>query len=117
MSKLLVVSEVFALRHKKSGRYMPPTMGRSARGWSWWEPTQYDPKPNRPRIFFTLRSAQNARSAWAQGAWKTESGGSQDIFGDYDEWVETVPVDPSVPRQLDDLEIVEFTLTETANIK
>jgi hypothetical protein len=108
---------VYTLRHVETGRYMPQVMGRSTRGWSWWEPKEFAVK-NNPRIFYSLRSAQNARSAWAQGPWRMEDlTGSDGYFSAGDEGCEVVPVNPQFPRKLDDLEIVEFQLIEGEALK
>ena len=99
---------LYALRHAATGLCMPALNGA---GYSYWEPTRDDHTNLRPRLFFTLKSAQNARSAWAQGCWKRESGAGNnwECPESYDE---VVINDPPTPRALADLKIVTLELME-----
>ena len=101
------MTTLYALRHKATGFHMP-----QMKGVSWWEPTLDDHRKLKPRLFWTKRSVQNSRSAWARGPWGRENVQSLDWEGVPDGWDETVPMSPMVPRHLDDLEIIELTLAE-----
>lgn len=103
------MSRFFVLRHKATGRVMPAQMSRSWRaGWSYWEPASVDRSDHGhgsvPRLFETLRSAQNARSAWAQGYHRRESGTTYDWEGTPDGYDDHIIEDAG--RKLDDLEIL-----------
>ena len=102
-------SEFFALKHSATGRLMPALMARSGRGgWSYWNPASVDRSEHghgsAPRLFETLRSAQNARSAWAQGYHKREAWSGYDWEGIPDG--EDNHVIEDAGRKLTDLEIV-----------
>jgi len=110
--------ECFALRHRATGKWMPARMFSGASGWSYWEPTTDDkPRDPGPRLFFTLTSARNAASAWAQGYWRrhTETEGSWEE-GYYDVSCPPIPTptaakaSPPVTRSFHDLEIVPMLL-------
>lgn len=103
---------VYALRHTATGMCMPQLKGA---GYSYWEPTLDDHAGLHPRIFFSLQSARNARSAWAQGCWKREQGTSYDWEGTPDGYDEMSVAAPPVPRALLDLEIVKLTLMEATD--
>jgi hypothetical protein len=103
---------VYALRHVATGLCMPQLNGA---GYSYWEPTRDDHSTSHPRLFFTKRSAQNARSSWAQGCWKRDQGVSYDWEGVLDAHDDTYTTDPTVPRALADLELVALKLTEMAS--
>lgn len=101
--------EFFALKHTATGRLMPALMSRSGRGgWSYWNPASVDRSEHghgsAPRLFETLRSAQNARSAWAQGFHKREAWSGYDWEGIHDS--EDNHVIEDAGRKLTDLEIV-----------
>lgn len=107
------MTTLYALRHKATGLCMPQ-LGR--RGHSHWEP-QLDYHDNlKPRLFWSKRSAQNARTMWVNGPWKREAGTSVDWEGNHDSWDETVPVAPLRPRGKDDLELIVFALVELGDI-
>lgn len=104
----------FVLRHVATGRVMPAQMSRSGRGgWSYWNPASADRSEHghgtAPRLFETLRSAQNARSAWAQGYHKRESGTTYDWEGTPDGYDDHLIEDAG--RKLTDLEIVAIELS------
>lgn len=105
----------FVLRHTTTGLVMPAQMSRSGRvicGWSYWNPASPDKYEHGhgpvPRLFPTLRSAQCARSAWAQGYHKRESGTSYDWEGTPDGYDDHIITDAG--RKLTDLEIVPVSL-------
>ncbi|MEY2653414.1 MAG: hypothetical protein RLZZ524_441 [Pseudomonadota bacterium] len=92
---------------------MPARLESSVRGgWSYWDPSTPDSQAahplSPPRLFVTLRSAQNARSAWAQGHHKREAWSGYDWEGVPDGGDTHVVLD--VGRKPDDLEIVPATL-------
>ena len=106
-------SEFFALKHSATGRLMPALMSRSGRcGWSYWNPASVNHSEHghgsAPRLFETLRSAQNARSAWAQGNHKREAWSGYDWEGIPDG--EDNHVIEDAGRKLTDLEIVRVQL-------
>lgn len=105
--------EVFAIRHKPTGAWMPHRMYRtSSRGWSHWNPglpTDYPPHDTNPRIFFTLQSARNALTMWLQGAWKNTQ--TQGTYFDPPEDAGPAPYKPPVERKRDEMEIVTLTLS------
>lgn len=100
---------VYALRHVATGLCMPQLRGA---GYSYWEPTTDDHTHLRPRLFFSIQSARNARSAWAQGCWRLDRGTTYDWEGTPDCWDEMFIDKPPVPRALGDLEIVTLELKE-----
>lgn len=92
---------------------MPAMMARSGRGgWSYWSPSSADSSQHGygtvPRLFETLRSAQNARSAWAQGYHKREAWSGYDWEGIPDG--EDNHIIEDAGRKLTDLEIVRMEL-------
>lgn len=108
--------KVYALRHKATGKFMPVRMYRtSGAGWSFWNPYEtrpgYLPHDQNPRLFFTKKSAQNAKSMWEKGEW-IQRYSRPTLFDPSEE-----PIGPAAkmpaenPRQKDDLEIVEMRLT------
>lgn len=112
------MNTVYAILHKPTGAYMPSRMSRSNRGgWSNWIP---GPAPDgwggcdgydkNPRIFFTLRSAQNALTAWLQGVHKRSQGVSYDWEGTPDDYDDLSIEPPPVPRVRTDMEIVPLQL-------
>jgi len=108
--------QFFILRHTATGRVMPAQMSRSGRGgWSFWNPASPDTNEHGhgpvPRLFPTLRSAQNARGAWAQGEHTRKSGVTYDWEGTPDGYDDHF-IKP-VGRQLADLEIVPAVIEIT----
>lgn len=107
------MGQFFVLRHKATERLMPAQMSRSGRcGWSYWNPASADRSEHGhgsvPRLFETLRSAQNARSAWAQGYHRRESGVTYDWEGTPDGYDNHLVDDAG--RKLTDLEILVVEL-------
>lgn len=113
-TEIRLVFEVFAIRHKPTGRFMPIRMFRtSSRGFSYWEPTEtrpgYLPYDRNPRLFYSRQSAINAITMWSMGQWEN----APTACGPFDEPErELAPMQPDVDRRRDDLEIVEFHLTQ-----
>lgn len=104
--KLLMKAEVYAIRNKHTGLYLPDRQGR---GYSNDEPTS----PARPRLFWKLTSARMALRAWLKGRWLCKKSGGYSIadsFGyEYDEEIKIIPVES---RKAEDMEIVVFSLVE-----
>ncbi len=109
---------VYAIRHIPTQAYMPCRMFRTrSGGWSLWNPGPYvdgwggcDGFDKNPRLFFTLRSAQNALSAWLQGVHTRSTGGSGGFDGD-DYWDEITIETPPVPRVRAEMEIIPLLLS------
>jgi hypothetical protein len=103
--------DVYAIRHKPSGEFMPVRMSRTSRGgWSYWREPGNTPYDATPRLFPTKQGAINALSSWMQGRWVHEyTGGSFECPDDG--YYETVPEEPKSPRVREGMEIVELALT------
>lgn len=95
---------VFAVRQKSTGRYLPAPTGRS--GGSYAEPTALLP----PRIFKNHHSAACYMRAWLQGHFKMVSfPSSHESFYHDDVELQVTPVEG---RSADDMEVVELQLVE-----
>lgn len=103
MTRLTMRSEVYAIRHKPTGRYLP---ARAGKGYSNDEPTAV----SRPRLFWSRQSAKLALTAWLKGRW-VRCGGYRN--GPDDEGCEEdVKVVPVATRKAEEMEIVAFLLQE-----
>lgn len=109
--------QVFALRHKATGLFMPAKMSRTgARGWSHWSPGAMEdgaPYDKHPRLFFSRKGADNSRALWAAGVHVRHCGatsGTPDNPPEY--YDETTIIAPPIPRHRDDLEVVAYELKE-----
>jgi hypothetical protein len=105
--------KTYAIRHIPSGKWMPARLNSSSGGWSHWEPTT-DEKPydSLPRLFATLRSAQNALSAWLNGKHYRRQGTYYDWEGIPDSYDELTVEAPEVSRVRSEMEIVPMLLKE-----
>ena len=108
--------KVWTLKHVPTGKYMPCRMFKQAgQGWTYWNPYEdrvgYIAFDQNPRIFYSLQSARNAKSAWCAGEWKkhTVTDGDWET-GYFDYPSEPVPQTPERPRSRDELLIVEGEL-------
>jgi hypothetical protein len=108
------MTELYAIYHKPTGKYMPARMFRVTRnGWTWWEPTGvnglggFDPEV--PRLFSKKSSAVQAMGYWLNGNHKTVTSGH---YEDFEFGIETVS--PEIPRRPEDVEIHIISLTKTA---
>lgn len=106
--------EVFAVRHKPTGKWMPNRMFRtSLRGGSYWNPTstaEIDrPYDTNPRLFFSLQGARNALTMWLQGEWRNTQ--TQGTYFEPPEDAGPAPFNPPTPRKREDMEIVTLTLS------
>ena len=94
-----------AIKLKGTDKYLP-IMWRKRCGFSHTEPTN----EQIPRLFPSLRSAQNALTAWLQGYWRQETSRS----GLYGEDVDcyTVPYASVEGRKRENMEIVKMEIKE-----
>ena len=105
--------DVFAIKHKPTGKWMPTRLNKIYGGWSYWEPTSQDrAHDENRRLFFTRRSAQNALTAWLMGEHRRESGTTYDWEGIRDDYDHHIIEKPKVPRLREDMEIVRLELRE-----
>ena len=88
----------YAIKVKDTVYYLPHR--NKSRGFSYDEPIV----TNSPRLFWSLRSAQNALTAWCQGIFKLVN--SHDEYGD-DYYID-VTTQPH--RKRENMEIVKFRL-------
>lgn len=96
--------QVWAIRQKSTGYYLPILKGRA--GGSWLEPT-----PDcLPRLFTSERNAKLALRAWLEGHWKTVSTMSSYENFDYDDIELTIV--PVQGRSAEDMEVVPLNLVE-----
>lgn len=110
--------EVFAIRHIPTGEYMPNKMSRAgAGGWSSWIPGPVldgyggcDGYDKNPRIFFSLRSARNALTAWLMGVHSRSTGITDQGWDTEDHYDEHIIEAPPVPRVRAEMEIVPLQL-------
>lgn len=96
---------VYAIRRKSTGLYLPDRRGK---GYSNDEPTS----KARPRLFWTRIAASAALKAWGRGRWvckRTGGYGGGPLDLEYDE---EVVVEPVSGRDLTDMEVVPFMLSE-----
>lgn len=104
--------QVWAIKHKLSGDWMPHRMFRSGRGgWSAWEPGSppgngYDGFDKHPRVFFTEASARMALTQWLRGIFHQETYGQG---FNTEQYLEVRP--PAVERRREDMEVVALELT------
>lgn len=104
--------QVFAIRHKPTGEFMPARMSRNGfGGWSWWREPNVSAFDKTPRIFPSKQGAQNALTAWLQGRWVTEYTTSGSWEGESTEKT-PVPEKCETPRVREDMELVQLLLTD-----
>lgn len=101
--------KTYAIRQVGTDDYMPNHKAGKG-GWSNDEPVLNGGDLG-PRLLPTFKSAQNAISAWKQGAWYLDRSGSS-----YDDYEEELTVDPKPHRKDINLEVVEFHLIETVKL-
>ena len=117
----MIELRLYAIRHIPTGALMPSAMFRqSARGFSWWEPTNHAGLGGVPgcvpRFFFSRGAAALALSYWLKGPHiphrKEFSGAWDDPPESY--LAGSIPSNPSpIPRNPVDMEIVVFNCTQT----
>ena len=101
---------LYAIKHTPTGAVMPQ---RAGAGHSYWEPTENN-EGKHPRLFFTLKSAQNALTAWLSGEWKREVGTNIDWEGNSEGYDELMVDTPAIPRVRSDMAILVFKVAEHA---
>ena len=106
--------KVYAIRQISSNHYLPSFAPSSIRnGYTWTDPDPMENGgPTGPRLFPSLRSAQNALTAWLQGIHHRIL--DQDFEGNEDIGM---AVDRSPLRHREDMEIVEFVLVPTPTLR
>lgn len=109
MAKLLFTGSVWAIRHRPTETYMPQLS--NGKRYTYVEVDQFS--PSKPRIFLSHRRAAAALTAWLAGEWKgtkiyQDHNGELDVFGP------APPDSPPPDRKREDMELVEFNLTEIA---
>lgn len=92
---------LFAIRHKPSGGFLPWNNRISKRGGTWVDPSTTLP----PRFFYTRRAAVLALRAWLSG--------KMTYSVDYDTNAVDLSILPDPNRKAEDMEIVDFVLVET----
>lgn len=101
------MNNIFYIRHKPTGNFMPVVKGPSH-----WDPATPFP-PKEKRVFSSKRSAVAALTQWLRGEHKplieTEQDGWEGPSYQVTVGTEVVPV---AGRNREDMEIVEYKLTE-----
>lgn len=100
--------KAYAIKLKNTNKYLP-ILWRKRYGFSHTEPTN----EQLPRLFPTLRSAQNALTAWLQGKFETRTETSGMFGEDVSIYVEAIKVEG---RERKNMQIVTFTLREVGTI-
>lgn len=103
--------KLFAIRHKPTGRYLPAHKPGEG-GFSYDDPQPMTCKYG-PRLFTTIRGAQNALTAWLRGKFERV----REQCGEFGE-DESIYVEPKavLGRKRDNMEIVAFDLVPTQEI-
>lgn len=106
------MTELYAIFHKPTGKYMPARMFENSRaGWTWWEPTGangyggFDPEV--PRLFSKKGSAIQAMGYWLNGNYSIKYNCDPDCDG------KLRNTTPQIPRNPKDVEIHVITLVVT----
>ena len=95
---------LFAIRHKPSGLFLPRPAGNRGRGGSHVKPSTAP-----PRFFHSENAAKVALTYWLMGEFHATH--YYDHDGIYEESIDIKP-DPS--RKREEMEIVKFNLTEAS---
>jgi len=101
--------DLFFIRQKSTGFYMPMPLGRQGRGGSHMEP---DADSSKARIFRTERAAKIALNTWCKGKFVADRYTDHGHPGnDWEvDYVENISVVPVPSRSLDDMEVVKRTV-------
>jgi hypothetical protein len=99
MTDLKLSLDLYAIRHRPTGNWIPPRQGRGG--------SHDEPKPGQPRLFPSIRSARAFLSNWLQGVF--ERSGHQNWEGDWEDDVRIKKVDS---RKKEEMEIVLFRAVE-----
>lgn len=106
------MTELYAIFHKPTGKYMPARMFKIQRnGWTWWEPTGANGlggvDPEVPRLFTKRNAAIQAMGYWLNGNYALS----------YDETSQHLKnSSPIIPRKPSDVEIHALKLVITSVI-
>ena len=95
-----MIIEMFAIRHKPTGNYLPATDGFRLRGGTWAEPVPATGK-RMPRLHATHKTARIVLTYWMKGkfsCYRDEDGG------------EDITIIPQANRVFEDMEIVAISL-------
>jgi len=103
--------KLYAIREIETGWWMPQAKPTTVRGASHVAPDPYA----KPRLFWTRKSAENALSAWCQGIWKMESGGSS--FDSFEPPEPELTTEKVEGRRREDFEIVPLNLHEVVEAR
>lgn len=96
----------FALRHKATGKYMPP-----GKGATYWEPT-LTKKETLIRTFRTLSAVKNSKRHWEAGYLEPNNVTDWETGHTEREGLISIP-SRIVPRSPDDLEIMQVEIKAT----
>ena len=99
---------LFAIRHRPTGRFLPQPQGRGGRGFTHVEPREYTGEPHTiPRLFPSRKNAHLALKEWCKGKMY------RDASMDGDEDFERRPVKG---RNFSDMEIIPMALIPEAMV-
>lgn len=102
----MVKLTAYAIRHKPTGKFIPPIPRGQRRGGSWVEP-----EDGNPRIFFSEKSAKGFLSAWLQGIFKMHT---PQFSSGWDPPEEEITVVKQPHRKKEDMEIVKLNVCEAS---
>jgi len=95
-----LIIEVFAIRHKPTGKYLPSGRGFNGRGMTWSSPVA--PSAVRlPRVFHTHKSARISLTYWMKGKIEGQNDDGYAYPGN---------IRPAPDRVFEDMEIVPITV-------
>lgn len=104
----MVKINLYAIRHKPTGGYLPAPQGRGGRGGSHMEPMAFTGNQGKhgviPRVWATERAAKAALWHWLQGKYVAYR------YGDYEDFEEEIEIVPQPHRKEGDMEIVPVTV-------
>ncbi len=98
------MTELYAIFHRPTGKYMPAQLFKTTKGgYTWWDPTNPEYSgyvPGVPRFFSSLNAATVAKSYWLKGEHRRRYSGH---YEDFECWIECKPA--AVVRKAEDIEI------------
>ena len=104
----MVKINLYAIRHKPTGGYLPAPQGRGGRGGSHMEPMVFTGNQGKygviPRVWATEKAAKAALWHWLQGKYVAYR------YSSYDDFEEEIDVLPQPHRKEADMEIVPVTV-------
>lgn len=113
LTNIYPIAQLFAVRDKRNGNYMPLATGKSGRGGSWQEPMSVDEilKSGKTiRLFKSERAAKAFINQWVKGKHEMVRTGGTSWDDEYDETVFIIAVPD---RDKENLEIVAIDLVPT----